>query len=168
MVVCASLCVGAPGVVRGSSRMDASGLNQLCELCGRRLSKVKHHRAHGPGRACHPRCKPTKGAAEGTAAALAPITAAPKQSRKRRAVSDPGQPPPALLARTRLRVRAPRPSPPDRKRLKQEKEAAAMALLEQTHARRVAAMAAASAVTAAAASGSAPHSALNASAVVWE
>ena len=26
--------------------------NQLCELCGRRLSKVKHHRPHGVGRAC--------------------------------------------------------------------------------------------------------------------
>jgi hypothetical protein len=33
-------------------RMDASGTNQLCEVCGRQLHKVKHHRPYGPGRAC--------------------------------------------------------------------------------------------------------------------
>jgi hypothetical protein len=74
--------------------------------------------------------------------ALVPAAAAvPKQSRKRRAVSDPGQQQPAPPALTRLRVRAPKLPPPDRKRVKQEKEAAVMALLEQTHARRLAAIA---------------------------
>lgn len=60
----ACCCVGAPLVVGGSPRMDASGLNQLCEKCGQRLSRVKHHRAHGLGRACHPQCKPSKRAVD--------------------------------------------------------------------------------------------------------
>src|SRR4051812_18033479 len=41
-------------------RMDASGTNQLCELCGRQLHKVKHHRPHGVGRACKKHLIPGK------------------------------------------------------------------------------------------------------------
>jgi hypothetical protein len=51
-VYCAGCCVGAPRVYSGlSARVDGLG-KPACELCGRRLSKVKHHRPHGPGRAC--------------------------------------------------------------------------------------------------------------------
>jgi hypothetical protein len=51
-VDCALLCVGAPVVQTGAGpRMD-NHRNQLCELCGDRLIKVKHHRPYGPGRAC--------------------------------------------------------------------------------------------------------------------
>jgi hypothetical protein len=53
--------------------MDASGLNQLCELCGARLNRVKHHRAHGPGRACHPRCQSQRCAADDEAPSSQPI-----------------------------------------------------------------------------------------------
>lgn len=40
---------------------------QLCELCGARLNRVKHTHKHGPGHACHPRCKPSKRAVDGGA-----------------------------------------------------------------------------------------------------
>ena len=65
--------------------MDASR-NQLCEKCSRRLCDVKHHRTYGAGRACHPRCKPSKPAIDG--AALEPPPAA--RSHKR-APSDSGK-----------------------------------------------------------------------------
>jgi hypothetical protein len=35
-----------------------------CALCRSRLDRVKHHRAYGIGRACHPRCKPSEHAAD--------------------------------------------------------------------------------------------------------
>jgi hypothetical protein len=53
---CAFLYVGAPLVGAGPApRRDAFG-RQLCEFCCERLNRVKHHRAYGSGRACHPRC----------------------------------------------------------------------------------------------------------------
>ena len=49
---CTYCCVGAPRVNEGSrQRVDTAGW-PACEICGRRLSKVKHHRTHGAGRAC--------------------------------------------------------------------------------------------------------------------
>jgi hypothetical protein len=55
-----SWCVDAPRVSVGPTpRVDPIG-KPACELCGRRLSKVKHHRPHDNGRACSPRCKPFK------------------------------------------------------------------------------------------------------------
>ena len=81
----ASLCVGAPRVSLGSGpRVDSSGW-PACELCGRRLSKVKHHRAHGAGRACHPQCKPKKRAIEEEDEVQPPC------KRPARAASDPGE-----------------------------------------------------------------------------
>lgn len=57
----------------------------VCELCGRQLSKVKHHRAHGVGRICNPRCKPLKRAIERDVA----VQPTPVRSHKR-ARSDSG------------------------------------------------------------------------------
>ena len=66
--------------------MDESGLNQLCELCGRRLSKVKHHRPHGAGRACKKHSIPEKTppaiAAAATPAAARFATAATSRSKR--------------------------------------------------------------------------------------
>ena len=69
--VCALLlCTGAPsGLPRAGPRRDASR-NQLCENCSRQLSKVKHHRSSGVGRACNPRC-------HGSARAIAAVATAP-------------------------------------------------------------------------------------------
>jgi hypothetical protein len=133
---CALLCAGFPRVVKGSPRMDASGLNQLCELCGRRLSKVKHHRAHGPGRACTPRCKPRQQMFELQAASAA--AAAPVATRKRRATSDPGESPePATSQTLTRRVIAPEPASTSKKQYNTRREEQIMRLLDETHARRM-------------------------------
>jgi hypothetical protein len=64
--------VGAPRVSEGPTpRVDPAG-KPACELCGCRLSKVKHHRPHGVGRACSPRCKPQKHAADASSLPLTP------------------------------------------------------------------------------------------------
>jgi hypothetical protein len=56
-----SLCVDAPRRDLALTPRRTSTGRAACELCGRELSKVKHHRPHGAGRACTPRCKPLKG-----------------------------------------------------------------------------------------------------------
>jgi hypothetical protein len=118
--------------------MDASGLNQLCELCGRRLSKVKHHRAHGPGRACTPRCKPRQQTFELQAASAA--AAAPVATRKRRATSDPGESPqPAAAQALTHRVNAPETASTNKRQYNTRREEQIMRLLDETHARRIAA-----------------------------
>ena len=108
--------------------------NQLCELCGRRLSKVKNTRANGVGRACHPRCKQRP--EEADAAAVIDVAAEARPSKKRRAASDPGEP----LNLTRLRVRAPPvdTSPPPPKKARSVIPADVSSLLDQAHARRLA------------------------------
>ena len=64
--MCASLCVGAPSAGEClKARVNDYG-QQLCEICGIRLNKVKHHRPHGAGRVCHPQCKPNKRAVDDT------------------------------------------------------------------------------------------------------
>ena len=92
----ASLRVGAPRVSVGlSSRVDAAG-KPACELCGRRLSKVKHHRPYGAGRACQKHALPEKPPSSVTVA----LPSAPLRSHKRKAASDPGEfvaPPPLPL-----------------------------------------------------------------------
>ena len=143
---CASLCSGAPlGEAGQHPRRNTAG-KQLCELCRQRLDRVKHHRPHGVGRACAPRCKPTKHAITGDDASV-PQTA--ERSHKR-ARSDPGESLPAVtepLNLTRLRVRAPRvkapPSPPPPPAKKAHIIPANVSLLlDQAHARRMAAAAA--------------------------
>ena len=53
-------CAGAPLRLIAADEARPSAKRYLCVLCQRDLSKVKHHRAHGLGRACTPRCKPSK------------------------------------------------------------------------------------------------------------
>ena len=106
----------------------------VCELCGRQLSKVKHHRAHGVGRACTPRCK--RRANEEAEVSVVSAAAEPRPSKKRRAASDPGEP----LSLTRLRIRA--PSPPLLKKARNSIPADVSSLLDQAHERRLALLAA--------------------------
>ena len=119
-------------------RMDASGTNQLCERCNKQLHKVKHTRAHGVGRACHPRCKQRP--EEADAAAVINVAAEPRPSKKRRAASDPGEP----INLTRLRIRAPPvdASLPLQKKARSVIPANVSSLLNQTHERRLALLAA--------------------------
>ena len=118
-----------------SARVDPDG-QPACELCGRRLSRVKHVHRHGPGHACHPRCKGKQQQSAPAAAAAA----VPRQPRKRRAESDPGQ----LQAAPTLtrRVTPPKPAPALKKQRTRQEERI-MQQLDETHARRMAAEAAA-------------------------
>ena len=114
--------------------MDASGLNQLCELCGRRLTKVKYTHPHAPGAACHPRCKPRNRAVHADAvkepSAVRPL---------KRAKSDPGEEIPLTATRTRPhRITAPKPPAPITKPRSSKPPIDTMALLDATHARRIA------------------------------
>jgi hypothetical protein len=152
-------CAGAPRVCAGpSARVDSVG-KPACELCGRRLSKVKHHRAHGPGRICNPRCKPIKRAVDDAARSAVPAApAAGSRPSRKRAASDPGEP----LNLTRLRTRAPRPAtiPPVKKTRVQSTPVDISLLLDQTHARRMALLAAEE--------NRGAHGPTNDSAVVWQ
>ena len=79
--------------------MDASGLNQLCEQCGTRLSRCKGRLyKRDPGRICQ-FCfdKQRRGAHRPAEAAP---TSSPHRSHKRRAQSDPGEFRAALAAAT--------------------------------------------------------------------
>jgi hypothetical protein len=59
-VCCALLCIDVfRRDVALTARRTSSG-RLACEICGREISKIKHHRAHGPGRICNPRCKGMK------------------------------------------------------------------------------------------------------------
>lgn len=111
--------------------------NQLCEKCNRRLSTVKHHREYGSGRACHPRCKPSKRAVEDDA------RQPPLHVRSiKRAKSDLGEQIALTATRTRPhRITAPKPPPPTPKPRKTKPTADVLTLLDQTHARRMALLA---------------------------
>jgi len=68
------------------------------------------------------------------------VSIAAKQTRKRRATSDPGESPelaaPAALTR---RITAPKPSPANKNQYNTRREERIMRLLDETHARRMAA-----------------------------
>jgi hypothetical protein len=144
---CALLCVEAPLVsARPAARMDSAG-KPACELCGRRLADVKHQHRHGLGHACHPRCKPRQQTSNREAAHAA--AAAPATSRKRRAASDPGESPePAATQPLTRRVNAPEPASTSKKQYNTRREEQIMRLLNETHARRMAAEEAAEAAAA--------------------
>lgn len=130
-----------------------------CELCGRQLTKVKHHRSHQPGRACHPRCKPSKRSIDNTLAVQPPAARPIK-----RAKSDPGEQIAVAATRTlRHRIAAPKPPAPKPKPRIARSAIDVSALLDQTHARRMALIAAEQQAQSAAAT-----AVLNASSVVWQ
>lgn len=102
-VCCTLLCVAISRATIGARpRVDPDG-QLACERCGRRLNKVKHHRPHGIGRACAPRCNPIKrhsddahasvradSASSSSATASTSVVDRPEK-RVRRAKSDPGE-----------------------------------------------------------------------------
>jgi ribosomal protein L34E len=136
-------CVGVPFVSpRPVARVDSVG-KPACEICGRRLADVKHHRPHRPGRACAPRCKPSKHALEPVEEQRPHSTERPAK-KQRRTKSDPGQPLP--IASTRLRIRAPKPPPPAPKPRPVRPFIDPIALLDAAHAHRMALMEAESTV----------------------
>jgi hypothetical protein len=154
---CVPLYVGGALLsATAAARTTSAGL-PACEKCGRELNKVKHHRPYGDGRACSPRCKavskpthalePNSNATD--AAVAAAVTAEPKQKKKRRrADSDPGEQPTVIAISPRqLRVRAIKGPQPDRNKHKKEKEAMILAQLDETHQRRLAALAEAAAAS---------------------
>jgi hypothetical protein len=118
--------------------VDSAG-KPACELCGRRLADVKHHRAHGIGRACTPRCKPRGQVAP---IAVAPATAAAQPAanpRKRRgADSDPGEQPAAAKRPMTRRVALPKPAPVQKQPRIARSHEEVMRLLDETVARRMA------------------------------
>ena len=137
--------VGAPVVsCRPAARVDSAG-KPACELCGRRLANVKHHRPRGPGRVCAPQCKQKRQSVDSSAAAAAAVSP-PKQSRKRRSASDPGESPEPVASQALThRVVASEPAPTSKKQYNTRREEQIMRLLDQTHARRMAAEEAAAA-----------------------
>jgi hypothetical protein len=140
--VCAlSLCAGGPRATLGAGpRRDSDG-QPACEMCGTRLSKVKHHRPHGVGRKCAPRCKPQKRSADDSREIGMVVPPAQPTKKQRRTRSDPGQQQTLntpTLTRTK-RVRATKPNPPRPVASKKTRsEAEISALLDATHARRMA------------------------------
>lgn len=139
-VCCASLCVCVGLATAGTlSRVDADG-QPACERCGRRLSRVPHHRPFGAGRACVPRCKGEKrplavpGSGSSSSSASSAAALAPRK-RSRVLAPAPGE----LEVQTgkRLRARPAKPVIPSKVQKGAEREAAALALLEVTHARRM-------------------------------
>jgi len=140
--VCASLYAGiSVPPVSPAPRQTADG-HAACELCGRQLSKVKHHHRCGPGHACHPRCK-QRGQPVRNQQVPVTATAPAVTPRKRRATSDPGELPkqPAVQALTH-RVTAAEPASASKKQYNTRREEQIMRLLDETHARRMAAEAA--------------------------
>ena len=142
-VGCGMLHVGVPLAIScATARMDSSG-EPACELCGRRLRSVKHHRPYGPGRACAPQCKQKRQLGDSAVAAAPAAAAAPPLTRKRRAQSDPGEPRPRTPSprRTRpttIRVAPPMPIAAQKKQRTPRQDDRIMRLLDETHARRMA------------------------------
>lgn len=119
---------------------------QLCELCGARLNRVKYKHKHGLGHACHPRCKEKKRSAD--AGAAQPTAAVAHTPKKQRAASDPGEQPPQQeqlqqAPRQTITRRVLPPAPIEHTLPRSMRSAERIARqLEETHARRMAAMAA--------------------------
>jgi len=145
-VSCACCCVAAPLPMSAMVARTLPSGAPACEICGRQLTKVKHTHRHGPGHACHPRCKRHVQTDEHSAATASVLP--PKQSRKRRATSDPGQSPePAASQSLTRRVTATEPSSSSKMQYNTRRGERIMRLLEETHARRMAAEAAAGSLT---------------------
>lgn len=143
-VHCAHWCVGVPSAVEYADREEHAGKEgPRCGLCRRRLTG-KPTLPYGDGRKCKPRCKALqqRPATGGTAAAATPAAAAPvAKPRKRRAESNPGEQAPLTWpsALTR-RITPPKPAPVHKKQRTTRLDDKIARLLEETHARRMAAL----------------------------
>jgi hypothetical protein len=100
-VCCECLCAGAHLLSAAPAARVTSAGKPACERCGVQLNRVKHHRPHGAGRACAPRCKSSSSAAD--AASLPPTPAARSHKRsapdsgKQQALSTAPPPPTPTL-----------------------------------------------------------------------
>jgi hypothetical protein len=148
----ALLCEGASkSSEEWTARRDSAG-RLLCERCSRQLTKVKHHRACGPGHACHPRCKPFKrgvSVLDPDADAPAAAAVAAPQPKKRRTASDPGE----QLSQSRTqaitrRIALPAPSTQKKHQRATYQDDKIGQQLKEAHARRMAALVAAPSATA--------------------
>lgn len=131
-LLCAVESVATPGA---KARRDSDG-QPICESCPVRLSRAKGKlHLHGPGHVCH------KCYTKHQRAALPRPPADTPSTKKRRAQSDPdesSQPPQPALTR---RVRLPRPAAAAIIQNRTREEERVMRLLEETVARREAALA---------------------------
>lgn len=141
----ASCCVGILLVAAGSAaRVDSSG-KQICELCPVRLSRAKGTaHVHGCGHICQRCYDRQRRPARAAAVSAAPPT--PATPRKRRAESDPGEsrprtPSPRRMRPTTHRITPPEPAPVQQKQRTTRQDDAITRLLDETHARRMAAQA---------------------------
>ena len=153
-------CVGAHRGGLGGQVLLVSQTHCCCVGgCARRLDKVTAHRPHAGGRACYPRCpkhllkRTSAEKDEQTDATVPPV----RPLKRVRASSDPGEQPAVQAAAaatvhsqrhaTSQRVPAPHPAHTSEKRSTRQ-EARIARLLEETHARRMAALASATASSA--------------------
>ena len=119
-------------------RQTAYG-ESACERCGRQLARIKHTRPHGPGKACHPRCKLFKHPITDTPAS-ADVASSPSAKKQRRTYSDPGEP--ASLTRKRTRAQPPATMPAAKKARVHVPAVDPSLLLDLAHAARLALLAA--------------------------
>jgi len=139
------LCVDAPSGDSPEDRQIHIGNSQhpRCFRCGQ-PAEGKHTRGKWPTVKHHPRCPPASVKQEPATPAVA---AAPPRSRKRRADSDPGEPCPRTPSPRRTRPTTTRVTPPmpiaaQKKQRTTRQDVRIMRLLDETHARRMAASAA--------------------------
>ena len=151
--VCAHCCVGTSCVSScPGPRVDSAG-KQCCELHAtpRRLTtcKLPLHK-YGAGKICRECWDGLRRPAAEPAAAAPPAADPPRSRKRRRAQSDPGEPTRAQRLRTQPPALTRRITPPKPASMKKQWKAAhtdeeIMRLLDETHARRMAAEAAATA-----------------------
>lgn len=151
-LLCAEICVAES--CSGPTR-DTHG-HLLCLLCSRLILRKHSKRSHKDGFKHHPRCPAAATAVVPAQPPKSESGALPRPQKRARTATEPGQP--AHL--TRLRIRVPgvetSPSPPPAKKA-HSIPANVSWLLDQAHARRMAAAAAAASQPSAP---SAPHDAL--------
>lgn len=121
-------------------RVDSSG-ERCCQDCGTRRSRCKGKLyKREPGFICHP-CYDVKRRPAGAKAAAEPVVRLASSSRKRRALSDPGEPPlPRLRTEQPVithRVTPPKPAPTHKKQRTTRSEEEISRLLDETVARRM-------------------------------
>jgi hypothetical protein len=134
-----SFCVGAPVVSAGPVQPVDSAGKPRCALCPTRLSRCKGKlHTHEKGRICQGCYDSTRRPASTQPQPSTPCRSHKLSGKRKRTESDPGQPQNQNLSR--LRTRAPRPAiiPPVKKARFKVDPVDISALLDQTHARRMA------------------------------